>query len=339
MLATETILFKKIRLILTSRLVIKLGNRWFFKPSVFISAITLLMLITFLSLSHWQYEKAQYKFEITDIQTSLLSKTPDNTYRLTLGEAIMRWQQLSALSTSSGQALNDLKVEVIGNIIPNWLLFHDNRVHNWQAGYHVLTLMQVNHPVYNAILINLGWTPLVENRRDKLPKIFSRSTLLTSEMKPWSAVSEHTLAGTIEIPIQNKGLFALAEAENFEAQPVNVEFDEQDSLNITSHRWRVQKIDIKQAQQVANVDLEDLRSNPIRIAPFVVRAEASFAHPTLKMNEQLVKEWKPILKRGISGEKHLGYALQWLAFAILLLALYICLNTKPLTSHTETEKD
>ncbi len=105
-------------------------------------ALTVLALSAFIVLGVWQLQRAQDKQVMHD--------------RL-LERARMPAVELDAVSVVTDDLLFRTAT-ASGQYIPGYQIFLDNKVHQGQAGYHVLTPLQIRG-ADTLLLVNRGWAP------------------------------------------------------------------------------------------------------------------------------------------------------------------------------------
>lgn len=123
-----------------------------FKPSLRLTALTLILLPILISLGIWQLHRADYKAHL-QAQYNTRAQMPP------------RW-----LSLVIPQADNHyLPVKLQGRFDTQHLIFLDNKIHNHQPGYQVLSPLRYD-PQQPAVLVNLGW--IAQGRdRSHLPSL------------------------------------------------------------------------------------------------------------------------------------------------------------------------
>ena len=131
--------------------------------------VTVVLLPTFLALSHWQWTKSQTKAALKQEVQKVSESQP---------EGISSIAQLQTLHQQFGRSLMDQRATLTGTFLQDPLLIRDNRIHNTQVGYHIIALLQVNDQA-PLMPVNLGWHPLIEHRRDIMPAISLPSSKVT----------------------------------------------------------------------------------------------------------------------------------------------------------------
>lgn len=267
---------------------LSIRHRCRFKPSLLPSVATAVLITLFLLLSHWQWSKANHRsavsLQIADF-TRQAKQSP-----LTLPALLQAYQAL-------GQGISDAPITISGTLQTSPLIIWDNRIHQGLSGYHLIALLKTAQST-SLLPINLGWHPLINQRRNEVPQ-------LTLPSQPLQ------LSGSLFVPHPNRFVLndSIIETHNAQGTP---------SLLI-------QRFDATQ--------LSDTLQQPI--LPFIVRA-TSIDPEIHTPSSPLVREWPTRGEIGISADKHLGYALQWLSFAVILLSLYIGLNLDILPANSTT---
>jgi surfeit locus 1 family protein len=124
-----------------------------FSPSRWPTLVTLFLLGFLLSLGFWQLDRAEQKREII------------KHYQGDKGGAVIRLD--ADMKLASG--LEYQRASSVGRYDNAHQLLLDNRIHEGQAGYQVLTPFILRNSDV-AVLVNRGWVPLGESR-DQLPEL------------------------------------------------------------------------------------------------------------------------------------------------------------------------
>jgi surfeit locus 1 family protein len=111
-----------------------------FKPTLFGTLITLIIIPIFINLGLWQYHKAMFK-------QSIQNEFAKNESR---GEINL------ARHLEVSESLQYQKIKVFGEYDSRYQLLIDNKVENDKAGFHVVTPLRIeNSDTY--VLVNRGW--------------------------------------------------------------------------------------------------------------------------------------------------------------------------------------
>lgn len=137
----------------------QIGNK-IFKPGIFPTIVTLLILPVLLNLGFWQLDRAEEKRELIE-----LFKKQNNSGPLLITE-----------TTKIDATLNYRNSEVEGNYNLSKMIFIDNKIHQGKTGVYVLTPFKLKDSEY-SILVNRGWVPMVADR-SKLPEIKTTANTL-----------------------------------------------------------------------------------------------------------------------------------------------------------------
>lgn len=125
----------------------RIGN-YSFKPGLFTTVLTLVVLVILVRLGVWQLDRAEEKRQILANQQAKL--------------------QLPVVKiTDSVINTHDLefrRVQVEGIFESRYQLFIDNKVHNGVPGYNVVTPLKIKDQ-NSYILVNRGWVPMNPDRR------------------------------------------------------------------------------------------------------------------------------------------------------------------------------
>jgi surfeit locus 1 family protein len=123
-----------------------------FRPGLWPTVATLLLLPLLTGLGVWQLERASWKQGLVDMH-----------------EGQGRLSPVSLEVASSGGDMQYRRVFARGHYDMEQQLLLDNRTFNGHAGYHVLTPLKLADSG-NVVLVNRGWVP-VGNSRAVLPEI------------------------------------------------------------------------------------------------------------------------------------------------------------------------
>ena len=122
---------------------------WSFKPTLFSSVITIILLALFIRLGFWQLDRAVQRDQIFDKQQLMLTSAPEKIKTLS-----------NELLTEQVQR----KIEVSGRFIGPAILL-DSQSHQGKAGYHVYTPFLVSEDSVH-VLVNMGWIAAGQNRQE-----------------------------------------------------------------------------------------------------------------------------------------------------------------------------
>lgn len=132
------------------------------------TGLTLLLLLLFLNLGRWQWERGEFK----------------QSLRQQFEQGAQTMTALGARSTSALPRFAQVSVRGRWDSARQFLL--DNRTRDGQAGYEVLTPLQLEDGRW--LLVNRGWVPF-SGYRDRLPDV----------SLPWTAVGASVvIAGRID---------------------------------------------------------------------------------------------------------------------------------------------
>lgn len=157
-------------------------GRFEFRPGLWPSLVTLLLLALLLSLGFWQLDRAEQKRVLLD------------AYGARPGDAPIKLQA----DFTPGPEWRYRRVQVMGSYVVEHQFLLDNRVHQGRAGYQVLTPLRLARSDV-VVLVNRGWVPQGATRAD-LPPL------------PVPTESELTVEGLIDFPSEK--VFALGEGED-----------------------------------------------------------------------------------------------------------------------------
>ncbi|MGB3916407.1 MAG: SURF1 family protein [Thiothrix litoralis] len=126
--------------------------RYHFRPSVFTTLLTVVMVGIFTSLSVWQYHRANYKEQVAQAVARQTTLAP-----LDLNQAAVDWP-----------AQRFRHVTVSGQWETHHTVLLDNIVEHGKAGYHVITPLRLANGQH--VLVSRGWVEVGADRQ-VLPKI------------------------------------------------------------------------------------------------------------------------------------------------------------------------
>lgn len=129
---------------------------WTFKPGLYSTLVTVLLIPLFISLGYWQLGRMELKKELQQ-----------NLYNQHQAPSL----QISMLNNSSAQRFKSL--EVTGHLINEQLILLDNQHFKGQVGYRVIMPFKIQNSQgsqYPLLLIDRGWIPMGANRNE-LPTI------------------------------------------------------------------------------------------------------------------------------------------------------------------------
>jgi len=132
---------------------------WQFKPSWLVSLITLVLFPLFVSLGLWQLQRAE---QVSAIQTIF-------DHRLEAD-----YQDLLPIINNAQASLKYRKISIQGHYLSQPSFLYDNRLHQGQPGYHVISAFKPTAS-QRILLVNRGWIAQ-GNSRDSLPVIDIDST-------------------------------------------------------------------------------------------------------------------------------------------------------------------
>ena len=230
-----------------------------FRPGLWPTVATLLLLPLLTGLGIWQLERASWKQELVDMH-----------------EGQGRLSPIGLEAASEGGDFQYRRVFARGQYDMEHQLLLDNRTFNGHAGYHVLTPLKLADSD-KVVLVNRGWVP-VGSSRAVLPEIPG-------------TYGEVLVDASIKLP--PKKFFRLGEM---------------DEPNMTWPKV-VQQLQLDSLGQLLGVTLEPL------ILLLDKQDEFGF-----------ILDLKPVY--GATPDKHKAYAVQWFTLAVVLLMIYVGVNSK-----------
>ena len=234
-----------------------------FRPGLWPTMVTLLLLPAMTGLGIWQLERAGWKQGLVDMH-----------------EGQGRLSPVAFEAALAGDDTQYRRVFARGYYDMEHQLLLDNRTYQGYAGYHVLTPLQLVDSK-DVVLVNRGWVPVGKSRA-VLPEIPGTS-------------GEVLVDATIKLP--PKRLFRLG------------------TIDEANTAWPkvVQQVEMGSLEQLLGVTLEPLI--------LLLEKDDEFG---------FIRDWKPVY--GVTPDKHRAYAVQWFSLAMVLLIIYIGVNTKRLSN-------
>jgi surfeit locus 1 family protein len=240
-----------------------------FRPGLWPTLATLVLLPLLVGLGRWQLERAAWKQGLIAAHDASMQLAPVDLVWL----------------LDSGNVPAFRPVQVHGQYDLSHQLLLDNRTYRGQAGYHVLTPLRLRDGE-SVVLVNRGWVPTGPDR-SVLPEL------------PGPAGSV-TLEAVTSLPPEK--LFRLGAAEESHAGWPIV----------------VQQLDMARLEQVLETQLQ----------PVILLLDPSDENG-------FVREWQPVY--GVTPDKHRAYAMQWFTLAVVLLLIYIGVNSKRISDKATRE--
>ncbi|MFT6067149.1 MAG: surfeit locus 1 family protein [Methylophilaceae bacterium] len=144
-------------------------RKYLFKPKLFMTIATLLVMTLCIRLGFWQYDKAQERIVAQGQIDQGLEKPP---------------VQLSA-GISDNSQWRYKRVTFKGTYMPEYEILLDNRVHNTKAGYQIVTPVKVvGEEAY--VMVNRGW---IEGNLNREAPVYETPT------------GEYTFVGDLFFPL------------------------------------------------------------------------------------------------------------------------------------------
>ena len=235
-----------------------------FKPTLWPTVFTLLLLSLMTGLGLWQLERANWKQVLVDTHEGRIRLPP--------------------VALRPGSEISDevqyRRVYARGYYDVEHQLLLDNKTYQGHAGYHVLTPLRLAESDA-VVLVNRGWVPLGRTRAE-LPELPGTS-------------GEVLVDAVVKLPPQR--LFRLADI---------------DEAN-TAWPKVVQQLEMGELEQLLGVTLE----------PLILLLDKDDAFG-------FIRDWKAVY--GVTVDKHRAYAVQWFTLAVVLLLIYISVNSKRISN-------
>lgn len=132
-----------------------------FSPRLWLTGLTIVLLVILLRLGFWQLDRAEEKRQIISQQQALFDKGPLLIDRLINKDEIADYQP----------------VKFSGHYISSKVIFLDNKPHNGVHGYQVITPFKITG-VEEPVLVNRGWIAMPVHR-ESLPDVATSTELTT----------------------------------------------------------------------------------------------------------------------------------------------------------------
>lgn len=260
---------------------IVLSRNYQFQLNLWVALSFVIILSVMLRLGFWQLERRSIKLEHNHaVATFVAQHNTPLTYE----------KALSAFA-KHGRKASDITVSLHGKFSDTPIIFHDNRIHQMQAGLHALALFEPDDTRQPAVLINLGWLPWPSADRAVLPSLDLPKSALT-------------LQGNLFAP--NPETWTL----------------EQTPPTPSEQGWLLQKLDLTIISEQAKTEIAPftLRLQPssaphLPADPQGTRSEPIRAFPA-------TTDW------AMTPEKHMGYAVQWFVMSLVLTGIFLGVNLK-----------
>ena len=186
-----------------------------FRPKAIPTLAAMMALPVLIAFGQWQSSKAEKKQALQDTYDA---RTAQQVVRVTpeiVDAEIFRYK----------------KVIVQGRYNAAHQILQDNRVHNEQAGYHVITPFQIENSNH-YVLVNRGWIPLGRGRTE-LPQIDTPTETqeitgiaVTPPSKIYELKAPEPLNKNWQVVWQNIDLKRYSDAAPFQVQPIIIQLDE-----------------------------------------------------------------------------------------------------------------
>lgn len=144
-------------------------HNWQFTPSWFMTLLAMVLFILFIGLGRWQLERADLK---RDIQNRFV-------------EQLQQPYRFMMLEPQQNDSYAYRKIKLRGYYRTDQLIFIDNKIHQGQAGYHILQPFFIEN-TERAVLVNRGWVAADYDRA------------LLPDIRP--PVVAHQVKGVVTIP-------------------------------------------------------------------------------------------------------------------------------------------
>lgn len=250
------------------------------KPSLVIVLLFLLFAAALLFLGTWQMKRAALK-------TSILAAAAESRNAAT--------KRVADITDVTLAAAEHTRIAFKGTYFSEKQFLWDNRVHNGQAGYEVITPVRTES---GMVLVNRGWVAPGRTRQD-LPDIKLDDELNNKVI---------TTTGLFSRP--SKG-FASGDA-----------FDIGEPWPRVLRYFDYQAIE----QALGSPVLAGVVQPQQKGVGYTDKRNTDTGSTDNKRPDYYTANWEPVAS--IGPERHYGYAFQWYAMAAALTILYIVYNTR-----------
>jgi len=138
----------------------RIGN-YQFRPRIIPTLVTLVLLPVLISLGFWQLSRTEEKREILAQQQKMSQLPPMRITAENIEKTELEYRRL----------------QITGRYLTKYQILIDNKVHQGQVGYYVVTPLQIDK-TDSAVLVNRGWVKST-GRREVLPEIGTPDGLVT----------------------------------------------------------------------------------------------------------------------------------------------------------------
>jgi surfeit locus 1 family protein len=187
----------------------------------------LVVLPILISLGFWQLDRARQKQELQAMYDTRMNDTP-----VSIGERLQAPEELQFY-----------RVEVKGYYDTNYTILLDNRVHEGQVGYFVVTPLRIAGS-QTRVLVNRGWVPLGEDR-STIPETPAPKGLqyvvgiaTVPHAKVFRLAPPPALTSQWQPVWQHMNMKRFAEAVSFPLQPVVVLLDPESEAGGFVRQWK-----------------------------------------------------------------------------------------------------
>jgi len=256
----------------------RIGSRQF-SPKLWAVLLYVSVLSCMLWLGNWQLERAALKVMLQ--QAAVAAQTSDAV-------------PLQSIQDLDEAASLYRRVSVTGRYDPVRQFLWDNRTHNAQAGFEVISLLQLQTGQW--VMVNRGWIAPGASRQ-QLPDV-----TLTDEV----VIATITIEGLASRPSQG-----------FASGPAVV----------TGKEWP-QLLQYFDYEQIAEIIGEPVL--PVVVQAQALAIDGKSVDVPSPRPEWLQANWQP----AASGPaKHYSYAFQWFAMALALTAIFVVVNIRKNEAH------
>lgn len=260
----------------------RFGNRRF-APKLWAVLLYVAVLSCMLLLGKWQLERAALKVSMQSAADTAMQADPVSLLSAgNLDEAALSYQ----------------RTLVTGTYDPERQFLWDNRTHNGQAGYEVISLIRLDDS--RLALVNRGWIAPGANRQ-QLPEIALPDEVIGRKI---------TIEGYLSKP--SKGFASGSAITGADSWPRLLQFFDYDAVSALIGEPIV----------------------PVVVQAQALGTDSSTSLVLTSRPEWLKANWQPA---ATGPAKHYSYAFQWFAMALALTGIFIVVNTQKIQPELQTD--
>ena len=187
----------------------------------------LLVLPVLIALGFWQLDRAQQKRDLQAMYDARMNDTP-----VSVGARVQAPEELQFY-----------RVSVKGYYDGAYSIYLDNRVHNGQVGYFVITPLKIAGSE-TRVLVNRGWVPMGESR-ESLPDITPPTGIqrvvgvaTVPHKKVFQLAAPPPLTGKWQPVWQHMNMKRFGQAVDYPVQPIVILLDPESTAGGFTREWK-----------------------------------------------------------------------------------------------------